>query len=59
MEKIKTFINNHISFKFDIATTASFITALLIVPTVMFLPERCGFENEKVRYKMLHPLMWS
>ena len=25
MEKIKNFINNHISFKFDIATIASFI----------------------------------
>ena len=45
MEKIKNFINNHISFKFDIATIASFITALTIAPAVLFLPEKCGFEN--------------
>ena len=45
MEKIKNFISNHISFKFDIATIASFITALTIAPAVLFLPEKCGFEN--------------
>ena len=45
MEKVKNFINKHISFKFDIAAIISFLAALTIIPAVMFLPEKCGFEN--------------
>ena len=45
MEKVKNFINKHISFKFDIVAIVSFLTALAIIPAVMFLPEKCGFEN--------------
>lgn len=45
MEKVKNFINKHISFKFDIAAIISLFFAILIIPAVMFLPERCGYEN--------------
>lgn len=45
MKNILNFINKHFSFNFDRVAIISFLTALLIIPAVIFLPERCGFEN--------------
>ena len=45
MNKVCEFIQKHINFGFQNATWFGIITALLIIPAVMFLPERCGYEN--------------
>jgi len=39
------FIKNHIDFKFNIPTLISFIVTLIIIPSFLFLPEHCGYEN--------------
>ncbi len=45
MEKFKNFIEKHINLNFQNVTWISILTALAIIPAVMFLPEKCGFEN--------------
>ncbi len=45
MNKICEFVSKHFNFGFQNVTWIGLITALSIVPAVMFLPERCGFEN--------------
>ena len=45
MEKIREFMCKHINFGIDSVTVLGTITALAIIPAVMFLPESCGFEN--------------
>ena len=39
------FIKNHFNFKFYNVTWLAFLNALLILPCIMFLPERFGYEN--------------
>lgn len=39
------FINNHFNFKIYGTTWIEIITALLIIPFVIFMPERFGYEN--------------
>lgn len=39
------FIKNHIDFKIYGASWVSILTALMIVPCIMFLPEKFGYEN--------------
>ena len=45
MNKIFGFVQKHFNFGFQSITWFGIITALLIIPAVMFLPEKCGFEN--------------
>ena len=45
MKKMCDFFKNHISFGFQNVTWVGILTALLIIPAVIFLPERCGYEN--------------
>ena len=45
MYKIRVFVSKHFDFGFQNVTWISLLTALAIIPAVMFLPERCGFEN--------------
>ena len=45
MNKIRVFVSKHFDFGFQNVTWISLLTALAIIPAVMFLPERCGFEN--------------
>ncbi len=39
------FINKHFDFKFYSVTWLALLTAVLILPCIMFLPERFGYEN--------------
>lgn len=39
------FIKNHLDFKIYGITWFSILTAILIVPCIMFMPERFGYEN--------------
>ena len=45
MNKICEFVQKHLNFGFQNVTWFGILTALAIIPAVMFLPERCGFEN--------------
>ena len=45
MNKIINFMQSHINFGLHNATIISMIVAIAIAPAVMFLPERCGWEN--------------
>ncbi len=45
MKKLCEFVRGHIDFGFQSVTWVGILTALAIIPAVMFLPERCGFEN--------------
>ena len=45
MKNIITFMQNHINFGVQNVTVISVVVALLIFPSVMFLPARCGWEN--------------
>lgn len=45
MKKIYEFAHKHINFNIDKATITSIITAIAIIPMMMFLPEKCGYEN--------------
>ena len=45
MNKVFEFVQKHISFGFQKITWLGIISALAIIPAVMFLPERCGYEN--------------
>lgn len=45
MNKVCEFVQKHINYGFQNITWFGIITALLIIPAVMFLPERCGYEN--------------
>ena len=45
MCKLCEFVKSHVNFGFQNITWIGVLTALAIIPAVMFLPERCGFEN--------------
>lgn len=45
MNKICEFVKKHLNFGFQNVTWFGILTALAIIPAVMFLPERYGFEN--------------
>ena len=45
MNKICEFIQKHINFGFQDIIWFGIVTALLIIPAVMFLPVQCGYEN--------------
>lgn len=45
MTKIKNFILKHVNFEFQFVTWIGILTALAIIPAVIFLPEKYGFEN--------------
>ena len=45
LEKIKNFISAHLDFKVYPVTWIAIVNALLIVPCIMYLPERFGYEN--------------
>ena len=39
------FLKKHFNFEIDKTTVLSIIIAILILPCVMFLPEKFGYEN--------------
>lgn len=45
MKKMCEFVREHFDFGIQNITWVGILTALAIIPAVMFLPERCGFEN--------------
>lgn len=45
MKKLCDFVQKHFDFGFQNVVWIGILTALAIIPAVMFLPERCGFEN--------------
>ena len=45
MNKILEFVQKHFNFDFQNITWFGILTAVLIIPAVMFLPEKFGFEN--------------
>ena len=45
MNKIINFMQSHINFGIQGVTIISIITAIAIAPFMMFLPEKCGWEN--------------
>lgn len=45
MEKISNYMCKHINFGFQNVTWISLLSALAIIPAVLFLPEKCGWEN--------------
>lgn len=45
MKKVCDFVCNHVCFGFDRAALVSLLTLFVIIPAMMFLPERCGYEN--------------
>ena len=45
MNRIREFVYKHFKFGFQNITWIGLIVALAIIPAVMFLPEKCGFEN--------------
>ncbi|MBQ7763857.1 hypothetical protein IJ384_00665 [bacterium] len=45
MCKLCEFVKSHVNFGFQNITWVGVLTALAIIPAVMFLPERYGFEN--------------
>ena len=45
MCKLCEFVKSHVNFGFQNITWIGVLTALAIIPAVMFLPERCGIEN--------------
>lgn len=45
LEKIKNFTSAHLDFKVYPVTWIAIVNALLIVPCIMFLPEKFGYEN--------------
>ncbi len=45
MNRLCEFVQKHINFGFQNVTWFGVLTVLAIIPAVIFLPERCGFEN--------------
>ena len=45
MNKVCEFLQKHLNFGFQKTTWFGILTALAIIPAVIFLPEKCGFEN--------------
>ena len=45
MEKVKNFIINHFDFKFYNVTWIAIGVGLLIIPALIYMPQKCGFEN--------------
>ena len=45
MKNLCDFVHKHFDFGLQNVTWIGIITALLIIPAVIFLPERCGYEN--------------
>ena len=45
MKKIKEFMFKHINFGLQNVTWISILSLVLLIPAVIFLPERCGYEN--------------
>ncbi|MBR5303836.1 MAG: hypothetical protein IKU37_03315 [Candidatus Gastranaerophilales bacterium] len=58
---IKNFIKNHIDFKFYPVTWVVLFTALSIIPMLMFVPQKFGFENgllENIQMIILFIIMY-
>jgi hypothetical protein len=45
LEKIKDFISNHLDFKFYSVTWIALAIGLAIIPCLMYLPQKYGYEN--------------
>ena len=45
MDKIKEFMFRHVNFGLQNVTWISILSLVLLIPAVIFLPERCGYEN--------------
>ena len=45
MNRVCEFVQKHLNFGFQNVTWFGILTALAIIPAVMFLPEKCGYEN--------------
>ena len=45
MKKILEKVGNHLNFRFHFTTGIELLVALLILPCIMFLPEKWGWEN--------------
>jgi len=45
MKKILEKVGNHLNFRFHLTTGIELLVALLILPCIMFLPEKWGWEN--------------
>ena len=48
VKRILDFIKNHIDFKFYGVTWIALFVALSIIPMLMFLPQKYGFENHVI-----------
>lgn len=58
---IKNFIKNHIDFKFYPVTWIVLLVALSIIPMLMFMPQKFGFENgliENIQMTVLFVIMY-
>ena len=45
MEKIKDFLSNHLDFRVYGVTWIAILTGLSIIPCLMYMPQKYGFEN--------------
>ena len=50
MGKIIEFIKNHIDFKFYGVSWIALIICLSIIPMVLYMPQKYGYENGLIEY---------
>ena len=53
------FLNKHIDFKLYGITWLAILTAIMILPCIMFLPERFGYENGLLENIQMLVLFWG
>ena len=45
LEKVKTFLSNHLDFRFYSVTWIALVVGLAIIPALMYMPQKYGYEN--------------
>ena len=45
LEKMKTFLSAHLDFRFYSVTWIALVIGLAIVPALMYMPQKYGYEN--------------
>ena len=45
MKNVLNFIKSHIDFKFYAVTWIALVVGILIIPALMYMPQKYGFEN--------------
>jgi hypothetical protein len=45
LEKVKTFVSNHLDFRFYSVTWIALAVGLAIIPALMYMPQKYGYEN--------------